>query len=263
MKVVGPRDAPLIAERLLRNDRQAAQLANPRLNWGMFGVINTRLSCIERGNTRVEKRSFVNRGRSHTDYELGAHGAIGANPSAMRVIPEYYQSAHASKRKKVKIPCTRMRVSGRRYYVSHQGRFLGRDPKGEPGGLHLFSFVRNNPINMWDVLGMLPAATITTGITAPNGQTSKQTMYWRNGAHGPGYYSTPGPSGGWLDPDIHVGSSQTTDDGEYLGSAADSGTDGEDTDLDAACDSLRRGLKALADEFALLANGPRRPLRHP
>ncbi|MEK6757135.1 MAG: RHS repeat-associated core domain-containing protein [Bacteroidota bacterium] len=45
-------------------------------------------------------------------------------------------------------------VSGRRYYSPSQGRFLGRDPKGEAGGKHLYAFTENNPTNRWDYLGM-------------------------------------------------------------------------------------------------------------
>jgi RHS repeat-associated protein len=43
---------------------------------------------------------------------------------------------------------------GRRYYNPALGRFLGRDPKQEKGGLHLYGFVGNNGINRWDYLGM-------------------------------------------------------------------------------------------------------------
>jgi hypothetical protein len=49
-----------------------------------------------------------------------------------------------------------MAVSGQRYYSPSQGRFLGRDPKLEAGGLNLYGFVLNNPPNLWDVLGMKP-----------------------------------------------------------------------------------------------------------
>jgi hypothetical protein len=49
-----------------------------------------------------------------------------------------------------------MSVSGRRYYSPSQGRFLGRDPQQEKGGLNLFGFCRNDSINQWDYLGMTP-----------------------------------------------------------------------------------------------------------
>ncbi|MBE7536963.1 MAG: RHS repeat-associated core domain-containing protein [Opitutaceae bacterium] len=43
---------------------------------------------------------------------------------------------------------------GRRYYDARMGRFVGRDPIGEEGGINLYAFVRNNPVDRWDMLGM-------------------------------------------------------------------------------------------------------------
>lgn len=54
---------------------------------------------------------------------------------------------------------------GMRYFSPSQGRFLGRDPKQEAGGLNLHGFCFNNPINMWDVLGMDPSGPATSGAT--------------------------------------------------------------------------------------------------
>jgi len=62
----------------------------------------------------------------------------------------------------VQIPRPRMKVSGRRYYSPSQGRFLGRDPIEESGGLNLYGFVGNNPINRWDLLGMSPFIEATS-----------------------------------------------------------------------------------------------------
>jgi RHS repeat-associated protein len=53
---------------------------------------------------------------------------------------------------------------GRRYYSPSQGRFLGRDPIEEQGGLNLYGFVGNNSINRWDYLGLTPP-TFTVGGT--------------------------------------------------------------------------------------------------
>jgi RHS repeat-associated protein len=60
-------------------------------------------------------------------------------------------------------PASRTAVSGRRYYSPSQGRFLGKDPKKEKGGLNLYGFVLNNPINLWDYLGM----ELVVGIRSP------------------------------------------------------------------------------------------------
>ena len=43
---------------------------------------------------------------------------------------------------------------GYRYYNPRLGRFLNRDPIGEEGGLNLYGFVGNNPVNIYDYLGL-------------------------------------------------------------------------------------------------------------
>jgi RHS repeat-associated protein len=45
---------------------------------------------------------------------------------------------------------------GHRYYNPVLGRFFGRDPSGEKGGLHLYAFTQNDPIGKWDNLGLFP-----------------------------------------------------------------------------------------------------------
>jgi RHS repeat-associated protein len=43
---------------------------------------------------------------------------------------------------------------GYRYYQPNLQRWLNRDPIGERGGLNLYRFVRNDPINLFDPLGL-------------------------------------------------------------------------------------------------------------
>ena len=43
---------------------------------------------------------------------------------------------------------------GFRFYSPSQGRFLNRDPIEEQGGLNLYAFVGNDPVNRWDYLGL-------------------------------------------------------------------------------------------------------------
>ena len=43
---------------------------------------------------------------------------------------------------------------GYRYYNPRQGRFINRDPIGEEGGINLYGFVDNNPVNAIDYLGL-------------------------------------------------------------------------------------------------------------
>jgi RHS repeat-associated protein len=50
---------------------------------------------------------------------------------------------------------------GLRYYSPKHGRFINRDPIEEAGGLNLYGFCRNNPINIADSLGLTPGPTVT------------------------------------------------------------------------------------------------------
>ena len=43
---------------------------------------------------------------------------------------------------------------GHRYYEPELGRFINRDPIEEDGGLNLYGFVGNDPVNFYDYLGM-------------------------------------------------------------------------------------------------------------
>ena len=43
---------------------------------------------------------------------------------------------------------------GLRYYSPRIGRFINQDPIGESGGLNLYAFVRNSPVNAIDILGL-------------------------------------------------------------------------------------------------------------
>ncbi len=51
---------------------------------------------------------------------------------------------------------------GMRYYDPKDGRFVGRDPIEEQGGINLYAFVINSPLNRWDYLGMDPPETTYT-----------------------------------------------------------------------------------------------------
>lgn len=43
---------------------------------------------------------------------------------------------------------------GYRYYSPDMGRWISRDPLEEQGGLNLYGFVNNDPVNKWDLWGM-------------------------------------------------------------------------------------------------------------
>ena len=55
---------------------------------------------------------------------------------------------------------------GYRYYEPNLQRWLNRDPIGENGGLNLYAYVGNNPINYYDPLGLEWQFTVGVGGTA-------------------------------------------------------------------------------------------------
>jgi len=150
---------------------------------------------------------------------LAARNAIPFHALPMRVNAEYSPSAFTCDGERVQIPRSHTKLSGRRYYKPSLGRFQGRDPIGEDGGANLYAFARNNPANLWDFLGLSVPATINTTIGSPNGSKTTQTMYWRDGEYGYGYYSTPGQAGSYLNPD--TGQPVWYDDGDFFGVSSD------------------------------------------
>ena len=55
-------------------------------------------------------------------------------------------------------PDTNLYMYKYRHYHAALGRFMSRDPIGEDGGVNLYAFVGNEPINSWDRLGLAPKA---------------------------------------------------------------------------------------------------------
>ena len=51
-------------------------------------------------------------------------------------------------------------LMGHRYYDAGTGRFLTRDPKGYGGGINLYGFTGNNPVNEMDPDGLDPLLTL-------------------------------------------------------------------------------------------------------
>ena len=86
---------------------------------------------------------------------------------------------------------------GYRYYNPSAGRWLSRDPMGEPGGQNLFVFVFNNPTGFVDALGM-DALTYTS-----------EGRYYVNGHHPFGYSSTGNESGVQNTPNAYFSHSVT------------------------------------------------------
>jgi len=89
-------------------------------------------------------------------YEYGPFGQL------LRVYGAYAQSNPIRFSSKYTDNETDLVYYGHRYYNPALGRFLGRDPIHEKGGLHLYAFAANNTVNRWDYLGMGPSSSNLT-----------------------------------------------------------------------------------------------------
>ena len=77
--------------------------------------------------------------------------------------PQFRSPRSRTERAKAQFPGNFVSESGRRYYNPTLGRWLGRDPIEEKGGLHLYGFVGNNGVNNWDILGNQPGQSPSSG----------------------------------------------------------------------------------------------------
>jgi RHS repeat-associated protein len=101
---------------------------------------------------------------------------------------------------------------GRRHYNPALGRFLGRDPIEEKGGLHLYAFVKNRPTNNWDKNGLLLGGVTVAG--------SYQAGLPILGAGGQGSFSYVGYTGNGGS--VNAGNSVLLSGGGYYNVAGDS-----------------------------------------
>ncbi len=78
---------------------------------------------------------------------------------------------------------------GYRYYSPSLGRWISRDPIDEQGGLNLYVFVNNDPVNKWDGLGL-----------AYGNPVSGLGRIFPSDPYAPcGFYYLPGWDSGWDD----------------------------------------------------------------
>lgn len=118
------------------------------LLWAYDG--GTQLMPAYDGNGNVYGLVDRSTGALRAIYEYSPYGEVIrssgdlADKNPFRFSTKYYDSE------------TQLLYYGFRYYSPSLGRFYGRDPMGEEGGLHLYAFCRNNAINSWDLLGRCP-----------------------------------------------------------------------------------------------------------
>jgi len=70
-----------------------------------------------------------------------------------------------------------------RAYDADTGRWISRDPIGENGGINLYGYCLNDPINLWDPLGLDPYAGYANG---PSNPSSDINAFKNRGGQGAG-----------------------------------------------------------------------------
>jgi len=95
-----------------------------------------------------------NAGEASATYEYDPFGnALGATGHAAARNPFRFSTTYQD-------PVTGFSYYGYRFYDPGHGRWLNRDPIAEAGGLNLYGFVGNDPVNAVDVLGMDPQDSV-------------------------------------------------------------------------------------------------------
>jgi RHS repeat-associated protein len=89
-------------------------------------------------------------------FEYDAYGQIVRTTGNPALTPFRYQTKWqlaASNTYQPQVPFD-LYDYGLRWYHPDQGRFVNRDPIGEAGGINLYAYVGNDPVNRRDLLGL-------------------------------------------------------------------------------------------------------------
>ncbi|WP_158279941.1 RHS repeat-associated core domain-containing protein [Coraliomargarita sinensis] len=123
------------------------------------------------GNGNVMAYYAADTGESVAEFEYGPFGEplreTGPNAEAFNFrFSTKYQDLE-----------TELLYYGFRYYDPVTGRWPSRDPIGERGGLNLYGMVGNDPVNIFDILGLQGSRSSRSGYT-PDGGPWLTREYW-------------------------------------------------------------------------------------
>ncbi|HTB81964.1 MAG TPA: RHS repeat-associated core domain-containing protein [Opitutaceae bacterium] len=100
------------------------------------------------GNGNLTALTSEATGQIQAAYEYDAYGnAVRASGSYAKENPFRFSTKYQDVE-------TGLLYYGNRYYSSSLGRFINQDPSEEGGGINLYGFTTNNPVNDWDYLGL-------------------------------------------------------------------------------------------------------------
>ncbi len=100
------------------------------------------------GNGNVTRLVKGSDGTTSGNYEFGAFGEpMRVTGTASKINPFRFSTKYTDDE-------SDLLYYGYRYYNQSAGRWLSRDPIEELGGVNLYQFVGNDPMNAWDYLGL-------------------------------------------------------------------------------------------------------------
>jgi len=109
------------------------------------------------GNGNVTQLMKASDGSIAAHYEYDPYGNIIVESGSLAKENPFCYST------KYKDHETNLLYFGYRYYSPELGRWISRDPSGEMGGLNLYKFLDNDPINLFDALGLASLTAVKNG----------------------------------------------------------------------------------------------------
>jgi len=100
------------------------------------------------GNGNVTEITDDTGANTVAEYEYSPFGTITKSSGSLAELNTFRFSTKQFE------PDHKIYDYGRRFYSPGMGRWLSRDPIGVRGGINLYGFVINNPLNVWDILGL-------------------------------------------------------------------------------------------------------------
>ncbi len=137
-----------------------SQLAKCEIRDGSGTIVNKlfRFGETVSGANFFFTKDHLGSNREMTNASGGVDSQIGYDPYGRRSLLQGSSLPHFGYEGYYIHSRSSLDIARNRCYSSSIGRFLNRDPIRESGGINLYSFVGNNPINFTDVSGLEPVS---------------------------------------------------------------------------------------------------------
>ena len=129
---------------------------------GGFGGIGGLLACRNPSQNETVYYNTDMGGNVVGTYSTNAVSSYTYGPYGEIISADDQHNQPFSYQTKMRHPRSGLVYFGYRWYTPQQKRWLNRDPLGEAGGLNLYSYCSENPVNFFDALGLFGELMIMT-----------------------------------------------------------------------------------------------------